>query len=103
MKNVIYFLCIFFLFVFTIPFSESAERKEPIIIGMSAAFLGPSKNLGNDLYHGIMTYFDHVNKNGGVNGRKIELKTYDDGYNPIPALENTLKLMKEDNVVLLFS
>lgn len=103
MKNVIYFLSIFLLFVFTIPFSESAEKKEPILIGMSAAFSGPSKNLGDDLYHGIMTYFDHVNKNGGVNGRKIELKTYDDGYNPIPALENTLNLMKEDNVLLLFS
>ena len=103
MKNVIYFLSIFLLFVFTIPFLESAEKKDSILIGMSAAFSGPSKNLGNDLYHGIMTYFDHVNKNGGVNGRKIELKTYDDGYNPIPALQNTLKLMKQDNVLLLFS
>jgi ABC-type branched-subunit amino acid transport system substrate-binding protein len=103
MKIITSFLLIFFLFVFDLPFTESAEKKDSIIIGMSAAFSGPSKNLGNDLYMGIMTYLDHVNENGGVNGRKIELKTYDDGYNPIPALKNTLKLMKEDNVLLLFS
>ena len=75
MKKDFYILSIFFVFIFIIPFSQSAEKKDSIIIGMSAAFSGPSKNLGSDLYHGIMTYLDHVNQNGGVNGRKIELKT----------------------------
>jgi len=103
MKNFYYYLLLFHVFALIIPISESSERKDSILIGMSAAFSGPSKNLGNDLYRGIMTYLNHVNKNGGVNGRTIELKTYDDGYNPIPALENTLKLMREDNVLLLFS
>lgn len=102
-KNPFYHLVIFFILGLFIPISGFSENKDPIIIGMSAAFSGPSKNLGNDLYHGIMTYFDHVNKNGGVGERNIELKTYDDGYDPIPALKNTLKLMKEDNVLLLFS
>ncbi|NIP37685.1 MAG: ABC transporter substrate-binding protein [Candidatus Dadabacteria bacterium] len=87
-------------------FSSSAlsdDNKEPIVIGMSAAFSGQSKNLGNDLLSGIMTYLYHVNKSGGVDGRNVIIKKYDDGYNPIPALRNTLRLMKEDNVLLLFS
>ncbi|HSE84581.1 MAG TPA: ABC transporter substrate-binding protein, partial [Thermodesulfobacteriota bacterium] len=57
---------------------------------MSAAFTGPSKNLGIELYRGAMTYIEHVNQAGGINGRKIEIKTYDDGYNPVPAIENTI-------------
>ncbi|NIT13997.1 MAG: ABC transporter substrate-binding protein [Candidatus Dadabacteria bacterium] len=70
---------------------------------MSAAFSGPSENLGNELYGGIMTYLDFINNKGGVNGRKVVIRKYDDGYNPIPALRNTLKLMNEDNVLALFS
>jgi hypothetical protein len=102
-KNPFCRLVISFILGLLIPISGFSENKDPIIIGMSAAFSGPSKNLGNDLYHGIMTYFDHVNKNGGVGERNIELKPYDDGYAPIPELKNTLKLMKEENVLLLFS
>jgi len=94
---------ILLIFVANASSTETYKERSNIIIGMSAAFSGPSQNLGNDLYRGVLTYLDHVNKNGGVNGREIELKIYDDGYNPIPALKNTLKLMREDNVLLLFS
>lgn len=97
---------ILFNFVLSVVFLSSVwadDNKEPIVIGMSAAFSGQSKDLGNELHRGIMTYLDYVNENGGVDGRKVVIKKYDDGYNPIPALRNTLKLMKEDNVLLLFS
>ena len=69
---------------------------------MSAAFSGPSRGLGTELYRGAKSYFNHINENGGVNGRKIALKLYDDGYQPDPCVQNTVKLMLEDQVFLLF-
>ena len=75
---------------------------DAIVLGMSAAFSGPSRGLGSELYRGAKAYFNHVNDNGGVGGRKIVLKLYDDGYQPDPCVRNTMKLMLEDRVFLLF-
>ena len=36
------------------------------VLGMSAAFSGPSRGLGIELYRGAQAYFTHVNKMGGV-------------------------------------
>jgi branched-chain amino acid transport system substrate-binding protein len=73
-----------------------------ILIGMSAAFSGASQSLGQELYRGSMAYLDEVNATGGVNGRRIRVKAYDDGYQPELAVKNTLRLMQEDKVFLLF-
>ena len=73
-----------------------------IILGMSAAFSGPSRGLGIELYRGAVSYFNHVNRAGGVGGRKIVLRTYDDGYQPNPSVENTVKLIVKDRVFALF-
>ncbi len=73
-----------------------------IVLGMSAAFSGPSRGLGIELYRGASAYFTHVNRAGGVQGRRIVVKTYDDGYQPIPSVENTMKLMLRDRVFALF-
>jgi ABC-type branched-subunit amino acid transport system substrate-binding protein len=70
---------------------------------MSAAFTGPSRGLGFELYRGSQAYLDHVNSQGGVHGRKIVIKAYDDGYNPIPAIDNTIRLIEKDDVFLLFN
>jgi len=79
-----------------------AARDGDIVLGVSAAFSGPSRGLGTELYRGAMAYFSHVNANGGVNGRRIVLKVYDDGYRPDACVANTIRLMQEDNVFLLF-
>ena len=73
-----------------------------IVLGMSAAFSGPSRGLGIELYRGAAAYFTHVNRAGGVGGRKIVLRTYDDGYQPNPSVENTVRLMLKDRVFALF-
>src|SRR5882724_1672099 len=64
----------------TVP--SGSLRAEETVVGMSAAFSGPSKGLGIELYRGSKAYLDHVNAQGGVHGRKIVIKAYDDGYNP---------------------
>jgi ABC-type branched-subunit amino acid transport system substrate-binding protein len=78
-------------------------RAEDIVLGMSAPFTGPSRGLGIELYRGSMAYLEHVNSRGGVHGRKIVLKAYDDGYNPTPAIDNTIRLIEKDHAFLLFN
>lgn len=75
---------------------------EEVVVGMSAAFKGPSRGLSIELYRGSIAYLEHINGSGGVHGRKISIKPYDDGYNPIPAIENTIRLIEKDRVFLLF-
>ena len=73
-----------------------------IVLGQSVALTGPAAELGKDMQTGAMLYFNHVNKAGGVNGRKIVLKTLDDGYEPPRAVENTKKLINDEKVFALF-
>ncbi len=82
--------------------SSSGVTDREIVLGMSAAFSGPSRGLGIELFRGASAYFAHVNGQGGVGGRHVVLKTYDDGYQPDPAVNNTLTLMLEDEVFALF-
>ena len=82
--------------------TSSGVTDTEIILGVSAAFSGPSRGLGIELYRGASAYFTHINQQGGIAGRKVVLKTYDDGYQPDPSVENTRKLMLEDEVFLLF-
>ena len=81
---------------------DTGVTENEIILGVSAAFSGPSRGLGIELYRGASAYFEHVNRGGGIANRRIALKIYDDGYQPDPAVNNTMKLMLEDQVFLLF-
>jgi ABC-type branched-subunit amino acid transport system substrate-binding protein len=81
---------------------DAPTPKPPIVVGMSAAFTGPSRGLGIELYRGSAAYFAEVNAHGGVHDRKIRVQAYDDGYNPDPAVDNTLRLIEKDDVFALF-
>jgi branched-chain amino acid transport system substrate-binding protein len=72
-----------------------------IVLGQSAALSGPAMQLGEQFKKGALLYFDRVNAKGGVNGRAIELKSLDDGYEPERCKANTEKLIK-DEVFALF-
>jgi branched-chain amino acid transport system substrate-binding protein len=82
-------------------FATVSASAEDLVVGMSAAFTGTSRGLGIELYRGSMAYLDPINRSGGVHGRKIVIRAYDDSYNPIPAIRNTIKLIDDDNVFLL--
>lgn len=89
------------LFWSLILFLPGRLLAEDIVIGMSAAFKGPSRGLGIELYRGSMAYLEPVNRRGGIHGKKIVIRAYDDGYNPMPAIRNTIKLIDDDDVFLL--
>ena len=52
---------------------------------------------------GAKAYFDFLNAKGGVDGRKINFKTLDDGYEPPRALQNAKRLIQQDKVFALFN
>ncbi len=80
-------------------FAQTASRS--IVLGQSAAFSGPAAQLGEQFKRGALLYFDRQNAKGGVNGRMVELKSLDDGYEPDRCKANTDKLIK-DGVFALF-
>jgi branched-chain amino acid transport system substrate-binding protein len=48
-------------------------------------------------------YFNKLNAGGGINGRKIDFISYDDGYSPPKAVEQARKLVESDEVLLIFN
>ena len=67
------------------PFAALAEdgvSPDRIVFGQVAAFDGPASALGTGMREGLMAAFQEANSNGGVQGRTIELRTEDDGYEP---------------------
>ena len=81
---------------------QDASQNE-IRLGMSADFSASARALSIELYRGAMAYLLPLNNAGGVNGRRVVIKAYDDQYEPDLAIRNTLKLMAEDDVFALFS
>ena len=81
--------------------ADPGVTSKTILIGQSAAFSGPAMELGTEMRAGAMAYFQSVNAAGGVNGRQIELRSLDDGYEPNRAAANTKQLI-DDGVFLLF-
>lgn len=82
--------------------AETGVTATSILLGQSAALTGPTAVLGKQMNAGALLYFDHVNRQGGVFGRKIELQTLDDFYEPDAAVKNTRQFLDESHVFALF-
>src|SRR5438045_9162670 len=65
-----------------------------MLFGQSAALAGPAAALGLGMREGILAAFHEVNAAGGVKGRRLELVSRNDGYEPDKAIENTNQLLK---------
>lgn len=76
----------------------SADR---VLFGQSAAFSGPAAELGRGMRLGIEAAFKEANDAGGVHGRRLDLHSLDDGYEPEAAIENTRLLIEDEKVFAL--
>ena len=76
--------------------SLHAQSKNTIVLGQSAAFTGPAAQLGIQFHAGAKLFFDQLNAKGGVDGKTIEIRQLDDGYEPDRCAENTRKLIDQD-------
>jgi ABC-type branched-subunit amino acid transport system substrate-binding protein len=88
--------------------AANAEKKyDPgasdteIKIGNIMPYSGPASSYGV-IGKTEAAYFDKVNAEGGINGRKIKFITYDDAYSPPKAIEQARKLVEGDEVLLIF-
>ena len=81
--------------------AEDGVTANRILLGQAAVFSGPAAQLGIQMRNGIKTYLDYVNEHGGVNGRKIELVSEDDRYEPSVAPAASKKLIEEHKVFAL--
>lgn len=80
---------------------EVGVSEDAILFGQAAALEGPSAVLGQRMRHGIVAAFTEVNARGGVHGRKLQLISRDDGYDPDRSVAQTLRLIEDDKVFAL--
>ena len=85
----------------TEPEGTPGVTAERILFGQSAAFSGPAAELGRGMRLGIQAAFKEANDAGGVHGRRLELVTVDDGYEPEAAITNTRRLIEDEGVFAL--
>src|SRR5262245_32307436 len=86
---------------------RSATERAPTIrgvtdneirLGISAAFTGSAKELGNQMKLGIQTAFNLINDAGGIHGRQLKLVAADDGYEPTRTAETMKELYEKEQV-----
>jgi branched-chain amino acid transport system substrate-binding protein len=80
---------------------EIGVSSDRILFGQAAALSGPSSALGQGMREGILAAFAEINAKGGVHGRRLELTSRDDGYDPDRSVAQTVKLIEEDRVFAL--
>ena len=98
MLRALVFLSFFISMAWAEPPVKSGPQK--IVIGQSVELTGEAT--GKENMEGARAYFDWVNAQGGVNGRTIELRSYDDQRKPDVTRANTEKLIRDDKVLALF-
>ncbi len=82
-------------------FAETGVMADKIVLGQAAVFEGPASALGLGMRDGLMAAFGEANGKGGVHGRKLELVTQDDGYEPNKAIDATKALIAKDVFALV--
>jgi branched-chain amino acid transport system substrate-binding protein len=82
--------------------ADPGITKTTIKLGGSYPFSGPASAYGT-IGEGAKAYFKYLNAKGGVNGRKIQFITLDDGYEPPKALQNARRLVQQDKVFAMFN
>ena len=82
---------------------EVGVTDKSILIGMTAPFSGPSGPYGLDMKMVINAYFRQLNEAGGVHGRRLDLRSLDDGYETERTVANTRALIAQEQVFALLA
>ena len=72
--------------------------EDKLVFGQTACFSGPNRHLGIRINAGIQAAFAARNRQGGIDGRQLELVAKDDGYEPNAAAANAAEFVETDNV-----
>lgn len=82
--------------------AEEGVSDSTILIGQTVGLSGQIAGPVREMTAGASAYFSHINKNGGIYGRKIEVRTLDDKFDPAIAASNAESLIRKDHVFALF-
>ena len=83
--------------------TESENTAAPIVIGHYSYLTGPSSLLGQSITNGVMIAVDKINEEGGINGRKIEVVTYDSKADQETSKQVVTKLLNVDKVCAIIA
>jgi ABC-type branched-subunit amino acid transport system substrate-binding protein len=83
-------------------FAEDGITEDSILIGQTVGLTGTVAGAVKEMNEGAHAYIAGVNRQGGVNGRKIILRIVDDKFMPALAAANAEKLITQDHVFALF-
>jgi branched-chain amino acid transport system substrate-binding protein len=97
-RSLIFFTSLVFGLAGTSALAEEGVTKDRIVFGQVAALEGPAQALGQGMRQGLLAAFAEANRAGGVAGRKLELKSADDSYEPQKMIEAIKKMLAEDKV-----
>jgi ABC-type branched-subunit amino acid transport system substrate-binding protein len=81
--------------------AEDGVGAGRILFGQTAGLDGPSRELGRGMRLGLEAAFAEANRAGGIGGRRLELISYDDRYEPELAIANARRLIESDRVFAL--
>ncbi len=81
------------------PVRLPGQAASEIVLGMSAAFSGPSAELGRGIRTGVELMLRRVNEAGGIGGRRLRLVALDDSYQADPVKDNMLRLIDREQAV----
>src|ERR1700739_1446379 len=81
---------------------DTGATDTEIKIGNIMPYSGPASAYGV-IGRTEQAYFNKINAEGGINGRKINSVSYDDGYSPPKTVEQARKLVESDEVLLIFN
>jgi branched-chain amino acid transport system substrate-binding protein len=85
-----------------LPIIGASAADTAIKLGNTAPYSGPASAYGT-VARAEAAYFQMINDQGGINGRKIDFQTLDDGYSAPKTVEQTRKLVEQDEVLAMFS
>ena len=85
-----------------LPFT-GAKAQDAYVIGVTAAMTGPAAATQAPVIEMLRLYVDRLNAKGGINAHRINLLVEDDQAEPSKAAANVIKLIRQDNVILLIN
>ena len=81
--------------------ADDGVYPDRVVFGQSAALDGPARALGQNMRLGIRAAFEEANRSGGIAGRRLELISLNDSYEPAEAVINTRALIENHKVFAL--
>ncbi len=81
--------------------AEVGVTNDTILIGRTTGVTGPIAGTIKENTEAIDAYLDWINRHGGVNGRRVMMKTLDDSFDPKKAGDNARRLIRDDQVFAL--